>query len=1177
MRNSYLLLLLALFASTAISAQVKIGDNPQNIDPSSVLELESTDKVLVVTRVTTAQMNAITPLQGALCFNTDLQSVHYYDGTQWVNIGGSTGTGGPLTADPIVNTQSTIVITPTATGDNLEVAPNSIRSEQIVDGGINGVDIQDGSIGPGKIQDNSVTQEKLSENSVGAFALDNDNIGVSAFNNDVGYITAGDINIVSADVGNSLEIRTDGVFYNAEPLILAINQNIDAIALDNDQSSANEIQNLTLNGSEIGLTDTAGTIDIGPLISAGGSDDQNLELPTLSPTNILTLNIEGGDPTSVDLSSLANGAAADGSETIVTAGTNVTVAGNGTTATPYIINSTGGGGTADGSETIINTSPTVSVAGTGTTLDPYLLTSSGGADGSETIIDATASTVTVTGTGTTLNPYVLLSTAGDGSETVINTSPTVSVAGTGTTLDPYLLTSSGGADGSETIIDATNSTVTVTGTGTTLDPYVLLSTAGDGSETIIDATNSTVTVTGTGTTLDPYVLLSTAGDGSETVINTSPTVAVAGTGTALDPYLLTSSGGADGSETIIDATNSTVTVTGTGTTLDPYVLLSTAGDGSETIIDATNSTVTVTGTGTTLDPYVLTTTASDGSETIIDATNSTVTVTGTGTTLDPYVLTTTASDGSETIIDATNSTVAVTGTGTTLDPYVLNEHTGTANHIFFADETTGAPTVSDLDGLVWDPEGRIGGSGAGFGALYVGLDGGAHSTKVKVHIADNLNNQLTYPLQIQNRALATGSATGMIFSVDEFTTSYGKGALVYERDATGWARGDFHFLQRQVDGPTNPELTDKAFTIYNNGDVKLYAGLEASNGFGGAGQVLSSTGTGVQWVAPSGGTSVTDTDANDGLTDFNATTGYNVNVDDTSIEIVSDALQIKNEGVTLAKIQPVTPAPATNQMLITNTSGNVVWANAGAGGDNLATADLTQTTGQDRTYDLNGQNLIFTGTGNIGIGSSANPPENKFHVAGEIRSEGFNSTFGSAGAPAYSFAASGNPDSDTGMYRAAADQIGFSVGGFEALRIEEPSTGNTNVIVNQSLELDGTLLDKDGDAGTTGQVLSSTGGANPQTDWVTTSSISPIKAFGKISAAGVNLNVNGANVSQTGPSTYLVTLTTARPNANYIVQLTSFFNTQIFVLSQTTNTFEVQITDVAGVSSAQDWYFTVID
>jgi len=165
MRNSLITLLITALTGATLSAQVKIGNNPQNINSSSILELESTDKVLVITRVTTAQMNAITPIEGALCFNTDLQSVHYYDGTQWVNIG-SSGTGGPLTADAIVNLEPTIIITPTATGDNLEVAPQSIGTDQIRDGSITGTDLTDGSIGPGKLQDFSITQEKLSENSV---------------------------------------------------------------------------------------------------------------------------------------------------------------------------------------------------------------------------------------------------------------------------------------------------------------------------------------------------------------------------------------------------------------------------------------------------------------------------------------------------------------------------------------------------------------------------------------------------------------------------------------------------------------------------------------------------------------------------------------------------------------------------------------------------------------------------------------------------------------------------------------------------------------------------------------------------------------------------------------------------------------------------------------------------
>ena len=64
MKIKILLLIFILFTLSNIKAQVKIGDNPNLIDNSSVLELESIDKAFVLTRVTTAQMNAITPLNG---------------------------------------------------------------------------------------------------------------------------------------------------------------------------------------------------------------------------------------------------------------------------------------------------------------------------------------------------------------------------------------------------------------------------------------------------------------------------------------------------------------------------------------------------------------------------------------------------------------------------------------------------------------------------------------------------------------------------------------------------------------------------------------------------------------------------------------------------------------------------------------------------------------------------------------------------------------------------------------------------------------------------------------------------------------------------------------------------------------------------------------------------------
>ena len=391
-------------------------------------------------------------------------------------------------------------------------------------------------------------------------------------------------------------------------------------------------------------------------------------------------------------------------------------------------------------------------------------------------------------------------------------------------------------DGSETIIDATNSTVGVTGTGTTTDPYILTATAGDGSETIIDATNSTVGVTGTGTTADPYILTATAGDGSETIIDaTNSTVGVTGTGTTADPYILTATAG-DGSETIIDATNSTVGVTGTGTTADPYILTATAGDGSETIIDATNSTVGVTGTGTTADPYILTVIASDGSETIIDATNSTVGVTGTGTTADPYILTATSGDGSETIIDATNSTVSVTGTGTTADPYVLT--------------ATGGENLSNTDLTQTENENRT--YNLNGNQLY--FDG---SGNIGIGQFDFANTDPTTPNSAEDKL----DVIGQVRARDGFAASPGTanlpsyGFYTNEDNGTGMFRADNRQLGFSTNGTEAVRIDNNQKTIINR-DLELERDLlDFSNDSGASGQILSSLGpgNGTDWINPPAG------------------------------------------------------------------------------------------------------------------------------------------------------------------------------------------------------------------------------------------------------------------------------------------------------------------------------------
>jgi hypothetical protein len=341
MRNTRIFLLILLFTGTWLTAQVKIGDNPQNINPASVLELESTDKVLVITRVTTAQMNAIVPIQGALCYNTEVQAVHYYDGTQWVNIGnGGTGSGAILTADPIVNMpQSTIVITPTADGSNLEIAPESITSEQIRDGGINGTKIQDGSINTNQLVDNAITREKILDNQVGLNELANDEIDLSDFNNATGFLRAADI--ISGDGGNVITAGGDGgVFYDDSMLMTDIQNNTDAIN-NLGTPSLNEVLTENNNALDVKIAglgaptdpaDAATKAYVDAQVAGGGSDDQNIGPVTFDDTtNELSIGIEGGNAGTVDLSALAGGAGS----TEVVDGTTLT--GAGTVGDPFKI------------------------------------------------------------------------------------------------------------------------------------------------------------------------------------------------------------------------------------------------------------------------------------------------------------------------------------------------------------------------------------------------------------------------------------------------------------------------------------------------------------------------------------------------------------------------------------------------------------------------------------------------------------------------------------------------------------------------------------------------------------------------------------------------------------------------------------------------------------------------
>ncbi|MBS9463273.1 hypothetical protein KIM67_12715, partial [Flagellimonas sp. 389] len=160
-------LLFCLLMAVNLQGQIKIGENPQTLDPASVLELESTSRVLVITRLTDTQMNNITPLRGALVYNTDEECIHYYDGIQWVNICEALDNSFTTTTEAIFNTASmdnTVVVTQVDDNYNFEV--NLITGDNIIDNTIFGNDLAFSTITDQQLQDGAVTLSKLADGNV---------------------------------------------------------------------------------------------------------------------------------------------------------------------------------------------------------------------------------------------------------------------------------------------------------------------------------------------------------------------------------------------------------------------------------------------------------------------------------------------------------------------------------------------------------------------------------------------------------------------------------------------------------------------------------------------------------------------------------------------------------------------------------------------------------------------------------------------------------------------------------------------------------------------------------------------------------------------------------------------------------------------------------------------------
>jgi len=361
--------------------------------------------------------------------------------------------------------------------------------------------------------------------------------------------------------------------------------------------------------------------------------------------------------------------------------------------------------TSDGSDTDVQGAGDISVAGSGTSADPYIVSFTE----ATSALTINNDTLSFTDENGTVNKVTLPTS--DGSDTDVQGTNDISVSGSGTTADPYII------DFTEatSVLTINSDTLSFTDENGTVNKITLPTS--DGSDTDVQGTND-IAVTGSGTSADPYIVDFTEATTSLTISN--DTLRFTDENGTVNKVTLPTS---DGSDTDVQGTND-ISVTGSGTTADPYIVDFTEATTSLTI---SNDTLRFTDENGTLNKVTLPT--SDGSDTDVQGTND-ISVSGTGTTADPYIIdfteatsvltisndtlrftdengtvnkvTLPTSDGSDTQVQGSND-IGVTGTGTSGDPYVVDFTETTTSLSFSSDTLRYTDENGDLTKLAFSP------------------------------------------------------------------------------------------------------------------------------------------------------------------------------------------------------------------------------------------------------------------------------------------------------------------------------------------------------------------------------------------------------------------------------------------------------------------------------------------
>ncbi|MDE3744145.1 beta strand repeat-containing protein, partial [Maribacter polysaccharolyticus] len=641
---------------------------------------------------------------------TSTGQVMQWDGTDWILI--DLGSVTVTENDGVIGNEVTGATdgTLTLSGAGTTVSPYTL---DVAADGITNAELAYNAVGLENITDGTAVGELIQWNGtdwvfVDASTLDTDtqDLSIDAAGTTISLVDGGSVTINpdDADADPTNEYNT-GISFDGTNLTVTDgggNRSVDISALGADTNTTNtsltqdgtnliltdsdtntvsiplsdigtDDQDLMFSGNEISLTGDPDntTIDLTPYVN----DDTN-ELTDLSLTgNVLTLTNPATGTNSVTLPT------ADGSETIVNGGTDISVTGTGTSTDPYVVNST---------FTEVDGSITNEIQDLDLTGDILKITN----NGSATDIDLSGYTntdnqdLTISGNVLSLTgdaTSVTLPTA-DGTETVVTAGTDIGVSGDGSSATPYVITNTfTEVDGSITneIQDASEVEVTPAGNITSMDVQAALE---ELDADILSSEKTTTVVEGTG--ID--VSTSISGNNTEYTVTVDPTDIV-GDG-SITSSEIDVTGGANATLNDVTLTIADNAITNAKMADDAITTaeLATGAVESSDILDGTIVTADIANDAVALEKLANGTALGqvmqwDGSDwTLVDLGSVTVT----------------ENDGviGNEVTGATNGTLALSGAGTTVSPYTLAVATDgiTTNEI-----ATGAVESSDiLDGTI---------------------------------------------------------------------------------------------------------------------------------------------------------------------------------------------------------------------------------------------------------------------------------------------------------------------------------------------------------------------------------------------------------------------------------------------------------------------------------------------